>query len=199
MSDDTRTNDDPRGMWKAQKIRPLISNPWFSVLQQAVTRPDGTQADYYTLDFPSPAVGVILRRADQYLLIRQHRFIVSEFVWAIPSGGVHAGETAEQAAIRETAEETGLRVTNIKPLLHYYPTYGCSNQRFELFLADDPLDGDGVFDGNEVIEIRWFTREQVLEMIFANGIVDGLSLTPLAFLFLQEAQGRECGDASTSR
>jgi ADP-ribose pyrophosphatase len=190
-------NDNTPGLWKAQKTKALISNPWFSVLQQAVTRPDGTQADYYTIDFPNPAVGVILRRGDRYLLIHQHRFIVNEFVWAIPSGGIHAGETAEQAAIREVAEETGLRVRKIRHLLHYYPSYGCSNQRFDLFLADDPEDGTGEFDTNEVIEIRWFTRKEVLEMIFANGIVDGLSLTPLACLFLQEAQDRAA--VSTSR
>jgi ADP-ribose pyrophosphatase len=35
----------------------------------------------------------IARRGDEFLLIRQYRFIVDEHVWAIPSGGVEKGES----------------------------------------------------------------------------------------------------------
>jgi ADP-ribose pyrophosphatase len=191
--------DQLPGRWQARPVRTLTSNPWFAVLEQAVTRPDGSEVTYYTLDFPGPAVGVIVRRGDEYLLIRQHRFIVDEYVWAIPSGGVHAGESPEQAAVREVAEETGYRVGRLRHLLWYYPSYGCSNQRFELFLAEDPVAGPDPFDANEVMAVRWFSRAEVLELMWANGIVDGLSLTPLAFLLLQEATARAPDASSASR
>ena len=95
------------------------------------------------------------------------------------------GETVEEAAAREMEEETGYRPS--KPLQHilrYYPSYGCSNQRFELFLAEDPIAVREVRDSNEVLGSRWFKTADILRMIQRNEIVDGLSLTPLLLLLL---------------
>jgi ADP-ribose pyrophosphatase len=185
------------GRWEARVVETLVRNPWFGVLLQAVKRPDGSEVQYYTLDFPTPAVGVIVRRGGKYLLIRQHRFIVDQYVWAIPSGGVKAGEDPAEAAAREVLEETGYRVKSMTKLLYYFPSYGCSNQRFELFLADEVEEAAGErIDKNEVMGVRWFEKREVIEMMMANGIVDGLSLTPLAVHFLQDAM--DAGDRSAA-
>lgn len=173
--------------WKVEPLETLTRNPWFGVLLQNVTLPDGTVQKYYTVDFPTSAVGVIVRRGDEFLLIHQYRFIVDEHVWAIPSGGAQEGESAAGAAAREMEEETGYRPSQpLEHLLGYYPSYGSGNQRFELFLADDPVRTRETLDTNEVISTRWFKKKEVLAMIQQNGIVDGLSLTPLLLLLLRD-------------
>ena len=86
--------------WKVELLDTLTRNPWFGVLLQKVTQPDGSSEPYYTIDFPHRAVGVVVRRGDEFLFIRQYRFIVDEHVWAIPSGGAEKGESA--AASRNT-------------------------------------------------------------------------------------------------
>jgi len=147
---------------------------------------DGTRRDYYTIQFARPAVGVIARRGTDFLLIRQYRFIVDEFVWAIPSGGVSEGETPVQAAAREFEEETGLQARTIRPLLTCYASYGCSNQGFEIFLATDIESASTLFDKAEVLSVRWFSREEVLELVGRNGIVDNLSLSPILLTLLED-------------
>ena len=179
------SDDDPRP-WQASTLQTLVKNPHFSVLLQNVIVPDGTAKTYYTIQFPRPAIGVVVRRGTDFLLLHQYRFIVDEFVWAIPSGGVEAGESLEQAAMRELREETGLVVNSVRPLMHCYASYGCSNQQFVILLAQDPEPSPASYDKNEVISWRWFSREEILQMVLTNRIVDNLSLSPILLALLQD-------------
>jgi ADP-ribose pyrophosphatase len=177
--------NEPAPPWTAKVRRPLLETPYFSVLLQDVRVTDGTLREYYTIDFPGPAVAIVPCRGDEILLLRQYRFIVDEYVWALPSGGVGAGETPLQAAQRELIEETGYSAATIEPLLWCYASYGCSNQRFETFLARDLVRSPTAFDANEVMETRWFSLAEIHELIRNNGVVDNLSLSPLLYVLLE--------------
>jgi ADP-ribose pyrophosphatase YjhB (NUDIX family) len=54
-----------------------------------------------------------LEAAEGVLLVANRRLIggVPEVVWDLPGGGVHAGETLEEALVREMREETALDVS----------------------------------------------------------------------------------------
>jgi ADP-ribose pyrophosphatase YjhB (NUDIX family) len=56
---------------------------------------------------PVPTVDVIIEVGDSIVLIRRKNDPPG---WAIPGGFVDAGERAEEAAVREAREETGLAV-----------------------------------------------------------------------------------------
>ncbi|MCA8948092.1 MAG: NUDIX hydrolase [Planctomycetes bacterium] len=176
--------------WTVLATETLLQNPWFAVLGRAVELPDGRQIDFQSVEFHRPAVGVIPRRGGEILLIRQYRLTVDRFVWAIPSGGIDEGETAESAARRELLEEAALVAGTMRPLVVYHPSYGATNQTFEVFLADGARPSATALDHNEVIETRWFAQAEVLRMLLHNEIVDGLSATPLAMLFLEEELAR---------
>jgi ADP-ribose pyrophosphatase len=174
--------------WRTIASTEAHANPYFSVLEHKVAVNDGTERDYYSIVFPRPAVGVIACRGTDVLLIRQYRFIVDEYVWAIPSGGVEEGESLEKAAVRELQEETGYAAERIEPMLSCYASYGCSNQRFEIFLADDVRETRNKFDSAEVLSVCWFRREAVLAMVEQNGVVDNLSLSPILLFLLRTGQ-----------
>lgn len=59
-------------------------------------------------------MAVIVDRG-QLLLIRR-TVAEGDLVWALPGGKVEPGESAEQAAVRETFEETGLVVEALRQL-----------------------------------------------------------------------------------
>jgi len=179
-----KDRDDAR--WRVLAAESLHENPWFRVLKSAVRTPHGREFTYFTLDFPRRAVGVVPRRKKEVLLIRQHRFIVDRFVWAIPSGGVEKAEDGRVAAERELVEETGYRAKELRELQRYFPSYGCGNQEFLLYEAEVAEEQPRAFDRDEVIEMRWFAEREVKRMCFEGEIVDGLSLTPLLLLCARE-------------
>lgn len=178
--------DKSKRPWKILSSSRPHDNPYFSVLRQQVIAQDGRPVDYHSIHFRRPAVGIVARRGTDILLLRQYRFLVDEFVWAIPSGGVAEGESLEQAAAREFEEETGYTAGCLRPLLGCYASYGCSNQRFEIFLASEVSETQNGFDRGEVMSVRWFSRGEVLDLIRRNGIVDNLSLSPLLFTLLED-------------
>ena len=59
-------------------------------------------------------VRVIVYRDDGDILLVKNRFSRQE--WALPGGGVNRNESYEQAAVRETLEEIGLKIHNLRYL-----------------------------------------------------------------------------------
>lgn len=57
----------------------------------------------------------------------------------IPAGMVDAGETPEQAAVREAREETGCEVANVEHIASYFPSPGGCSEKVHLFYGTTDL------------------------------------------------------------
>lgn len=69
---------------------------------------------YYTADTPGVNVSVIIINDQGKVLLGQRRSGIFAGSWGLPGGKVELGETLLQAALRETNEETGLRVESLR-------------------------------------------------------------------------------------
>lgn len=115
-----------------------------------------------------PIAAAVIVRDGKVLLIRR-RLREGTLLWALPSGGVEAGETPADAARRESLEEVGLSVTPVKSLgERIHPITG----RRMHYVACTPDDGTPeVRDSDEIAEVTWAGRSRLLELV-PGGLFD---------------------------
>ena len=89
-------------------------------------------------------------------------------LWALPKGTPDAGETLAETAIRETGEETGLRVEIEEPIrsITYFFVHG--RTRFHKtvhFFLMRPIGGRLEDHDHEFDEVRWVPIDEALRLM----------------------------------
>jgi ADP-ribose pyrophosphatase YjhB (NUDIX family) len=113
---------------------------------------------------PLVGIGVAVLRASTVLLIRRTR-PPAEGSWSLPGGAQKLGETAEQAARRELAEETGLSVGDLHLAGHVDSIHADADGRIRFHYTI--LDFCAVYAGGEpraggdAGELAWAERNRL--------------------------------------
>ncbi|HKH04998.1 MAG TPA: NUDIX hydrolase [Acidimicrobiales bacterium] len=166
--------------WTVHGERELYDSEWMRLVLVDVEVPDGPRFDHHVVRFPNKAAGTVVRDPQRgVLLLWRHRFITDTWGWELPAGRIDPGETPEEAAERETLEETGWRAGPLTPLGSYAPNNGSSDQLFHVFLADGATYVSDPLDPSESERVEWRSVEQVRRAIRDGEVTDGLSLTGL--------------------
>ena len=113
------------------------------------------------------AGGVVYRRApDGPEIVLAHRRAPA--LWALPKGTPASGESLEETALRETAEETGLTVEIGEPIgpISYVFVRG-STRYFKTvhFWLMRPAGGDLADHDHEFDDVRWVPLPEALRLM----------------------------------
>jgi 8-oxo-dGTP pyrophosphatase MutT (NUDIX family) len=159
--------------------RTLYDSEWVRLALVDVELPSGARFEQHVVRIPRPASATVVSDPKRgILLLRRHRFVVDTWGWEVPAGRADPGESPEQAAERETLEETGWQPGPLRSLGTYHPIPGAVDQTFHLFAADG-AERVGEPDGDEAERVEWLPLDEVRTLLRDGSITDGLSLVAL--------------------
>lgn len=106
---------------------------------------------------PRPVAGTIpVRPSDGHILLTRRAIQPQVGSWVFPGGFMDVGETAEEAAIRETAEEANLEVDGLKLVgVYTRPEPGI------VVVVYQATPRSEASAGHETSEVRWFAPDEI--------------------------------------
>jgi nudix-type nucleoside diphosphatase (YffH/AdpP family) len=142
---------------------------------------------------------ILLHDPRRQTVILTRQFRLPTYVNGNPTGmlietcaGLLDREQPEEAIRRETAEETGFRVKDVRKVFEAYMSPGSVTEKLFFFVAEysheDRPDSGGGVDGEE-IEVLELPFAEVVRMVADGEIMDGKTILLVQYLQLQRSWG----------
>jgi 8-oxo-dGTP pyrophosphatase MutT (NUDIX family) len=116
------------------------------------------------------AGGIVVRFDDGIpsLVVGARRRDPDIFTWTLPKGTPNPGETREQTALREVAEETGLevRITDVLDSIEYwFIQRGTRIHKTVHYFLMEPIGGDLERHDHEFDRVRWVRFDEAGDLL----------------------------------
>lgn len=138
--------------------------------------PNGVEKDAVIVH-PRGAVAILPVTETGYLMLRQYRYAVGQYIYEAPAGTMEDGEDPAETARRELIEEAGMAAATLVSKGFIYTTPGFTDEKIWLFEARG-LTPSQEFqkDADEVIEMKHVTRDETDAMVREGTICDAKTI-----------------------
>ena len=174
--------------WKTLSQKYLIEKPWLTARVDKVELPTGAIIDeYYVLEYPDWVNTIAITKDGMFVFVRQYRYAIGKTVNELCAGVIEKGEDPMDAAKRELMEETGFGGGKWQKWMTISANPSTHTNLTHCYLAMDVERMDVQhLDQAEDIEVRLFSREEVMEMLEKGEIWQSLMAAPLWKYFAKE-------------
>jgi ADP-ribose pyrophosphatase len=134
---------------------------------------------------------------DEVVMIEQFRVgavLHSATPWLleIVAGAIEEGESAEQVAYRETLEEAGCEILELREIMQFYTTPGGASERITLYYGrvDSRAVGGvyGLAEEDEDIHVSTLKAAEVFELLANGKIESGIPIIAIQWLYMHHAE-----------
>lgn len=112
------------------------------------------------IELAGSVVGAVIKRDGSYLLVQQSQSGI-EGLWNIPAGYVDKGESLQQAAIRETKEESGYDIEVGESLGVWHTT---SSESVKHAFVGMVTGGEPAPQEGEIQKVSWVTYQDIVKL-----------------------------------
>jgi 8-oxo-dGTP diphosphatase len=121
-----------------------------------------------------PCVGAIIKDEAGRLLLIQRGHEPETGRWSLPGGRIEPGESDEQAVVRETREETGLRVT-CGALVGSVQRPGLRGAVLDIRDYAVTVTGGTLAAGDDAARARWVSEADLAALPLTSGLAEALA------------------------
>jgi len=172
--------------WKVLESKKGFKGNWIDLNVEQIELPDGKHIEFEALYYHRAGVGVVAENAEgKTVLVKSYRYINDYTGWEVPAGTVLPDQHHSDCIMQELKEEAGCEVDrkNLFYLGSYYPSVGSSSQIFHCYYAKNVSQVTKQLDTNEILDAKWFSKDEIQELIKKGEIKDGFTLTLLLMKF----------------
>jgi ADP-ribose pyrophosphatase len=168
--------------WKTLSTRKIYQNNWINVREDIVELPHKNTTIYGVCEM-GECVGILPFVDDEHvMMVRQYRYVQKEnHRWEMPTGGIHPGESAEEAAQRELMEEIGYRAGELVWINTFYTSKSVCDETAHLYIGQNLTPAQAPPDDTEFIEVATLPFADVLQMVITGEIRDAMTIIAVLF------------------
>jgi ADP-ribose pyrophosphatase len=177
--------EDIAQSWPTQRSVRVYDGSFLAVDEEDVQGPDG-EAFTRVVVRHHGAVGVVaLDDQDRVLMLRQYRHPVERRLFELPAGILDvAGESGQQTAARELAEEAGVVARDWSPLLDMWSSPGMTDEHWQVFCArsleavpqSEAADLAARVHEEADLEVVWVPLQEAVRAVLERRVCDSMAV-----------------------
>ena len=172
------------GPWKIKDSAVKYKNPWISVREDQIIRPDGQDGIFGVVEMVAGVSVLPLDDEAFVYLTKEFHYAIEQDSIEVVSGAIDKNETALEAAKRELKEELGLEAKKWIDLGKIDPFTTVVKSPATMYLAKDINFSTANPEGTEKIDILKVKFDEAVRMVMNSEITHG----PSCVLILKAAE-----------
>ena len=175
--------------WRKLGSRTVYENPWLSLREDRVIRPNGEEGIYSVIDTRIATAVCALTPDRNIHLVGQYRYPLKRYTWEIPEGGGDRNVDPLISAQRELKEETGIEARSWRKLLEMDLSNSITDEVATVFLATGLSHGEAEPEETEALTLRRLPFDEAYAMVRDGRIADVMSVAALLKVHLMRIEG----------